>query len=213
MLMGVDFIAYSSVVIKPIPTKYRSTLKERSSNAFARELEEKSFQALRDGVDMTIRQMISLCKGLHGIGYDQFTGKEVMPPEIVHEDPALRNEFEELCEENDDHIVILWEQNMVYEKTAETLSHGCGRSYSGYYEFRQELTKLNGGKPLAYLPPDTDVAPENGVVTADKAKICLAELDKLKHHFANNGNEHSWFFGDFYKCIATAADCGILRIC
>jgi hypothetical protein len=216
--MGVDFFAISRVVAKPVPEEYRVQRKPAGA-AEIRQMERDLLAASPD-----VRALLMTLTGASFNGYSL-----VLPDKLSR--GKQQDEFEKLCEADPDFVTVNWHTNTVYYKTAESKECDCGRSYSGYGEFCQELEALNG-RPLAYMPPSTDTAPENGLVSADRASLCLAGLQALRHHFVaddwdpamekpvdydcarreGDRHEESFFFRRFYACVALAADSGILQV-
>lgn len=153
-------------------------------------------------------------------------------------DNELRYEFYGTIGREEDFITVNWDTNIIYRKTPETKIGSASRSYDGYGEFLSKLTKLNGGH-RSYMPPDTDIAPENGIVSTERCITCLQGLERVRSHFVSpsfvadpekygNSYEHrlytesvpeednihddSWFFREFYSMMSVATDSGIVSI-
>lgn len=177
--MGVDFGAYSQVVTKPVPQKYRATIKPPNKTMSRQEMVE-HFSAPGASKD-DIRGLVALARMMTGIGIDQQSGQDVYASEVTI---PYEEEFGQYLREHcPDYIGVQWRTNTTYHKSPDTNMVECGRSCGGYAEFIDCLTKFNGGRPLTYMPPSTDSAPEYGIVSADKMLLCLQELRKHRKHF------------------------------
>lgn len=223
--MGVDFTAYSHVVSRPLPVAYQSKKTGRTvaldAHALTRELIRKgaSFADAAGVVDL------KLC--MLGIGRHA-DGSLVFPEEIEMPSDSLVDEFYAKYESDPDFICADWHLNIMYFKTAATQCAEAGRSYSGYGDFIDDLVRYNKNKPLSYVPPSTDSAPEHGIVDSARMQTFLSELDKLRHHYVTDDWDgascepafirqpddawHGHFFVNMYRCAEVAAQNGILVI-
>lgn len=226
--MGVDFYGYSRVKAEPVPERFRAKRVPASAEK-RRDLENRLRLAPYD-----VRCLILTLSGT-SVGPE---GQLIIPDDIEISE-ELRDEFYAMYRENKDFINVCWDTNIMYFKTADSKPGSAGRSYSGYGDFCTLLTKLNGGRPLSYMPPSTDTAPENGFVSAEKCLQCLQGLDLVRHHFVSAGftadggkygescdhrfkedlvpkeddiHGDSWFFREFYSLMTLGADGGIVRI-
>lgn len=225
--MGVDFTGYSRVKSDPVPDRFRTKRKPVSEEDTKR-FETKLLETPHD-----LRAFVMV---MSGASYSQ-NGKVILP-DVIEIAQELKDELYEIMEKEEDYICISWETNTIYRRTPETKQGSAGRSYSGYGDFRKVLFELNGGR-LPYMPPDTNVAPENGIVSTERCITCLQGLERLKHHFVSpsfvadpekygiscdhrfsdkdvpaedNINPDSWFFREFYSMMSVASDGGIVVI-
>lgn len=225
--MGVDFYSYSNVRIEPIPSRFRATKKPISN--------EKRKDILKDLFNLSHDERTLV---LTMIGA-QLTADGLIMPDELEISPELQDEFYNTIGKEDDFITVCWETNTIYRRTADTKVGSAGRTYSGYADFCRDLKTLNK-LPLPYLPPSTDIAPENGIVSTDKCVLCLQGLNQVRDHFVSsdwkpdadkygnsdahrfdntlvdktdNIHDDSWFFREFYSMMALGAESGFVRIC
>lgn len=224
--MGVDFYSYSNVRTEPIPSRFRATKKTTSN--------EQRKDILKDLLNISPEERTFVLTMMGA----QFGPNGLVMPDEISISPELQDEFYKTIGNEDNFIAVCWETNTIYRSTPETKRGSAGRSYSGYGDFRRELTKLNK-LPMPYMPPDTDVAPEYGFVSTEKCILCLQGLNQVRDHFVSpewqadsekygnsdkhrfddtiadkndNIHEDSWFFREFYSMISLAAEAGIVRI-
>lgn len=209
--MGVSFVGFSQVLTKPIPKEYRATVTHNSSPPpSAGDMYSK---LISNGVAPDeAAGGVALARILMGVGVDQSTGLDVKPSVCVVSG-TKRDEYVELMEGESDFITVHWETNMVYYKSEDTVIKGADMGYYSYGVFIEKLCKLKGG-PLAYTPPCTDSAPEDGIVSAKQALLCLSDLQRLRERYMLEveWDEDIDRFEQFYDAIAAAADGGILCV-
>lgn len=224
--MGVDFYGYSCVRTEPIPAKYRPKTKLWSKEA------QEEFE--RD-IKWLSQDEQALVLALKGISRD-LAGRYVYPLEIEFDD-ALVDEFHTEYGAKEDYIGVCWQKNRIYFKTPETKEGAAGRSYSGYGDFRNTLTRLYKvpAHLMPYLPPSTDSAPEHGFVDAEQCMSCLKGLDQVRDKFVardwlpdpekfgintdhrfedktDDLHEDSWFFREFYSTMYVGANGGVVLV-
>lgn len=218
--MGVDFTAYSNLRTEPLPQEYR-----REQKSWSEDKKRNFIESMR----FSTPDIQALLMAMYGVSRDP-DGSFNFPLEI---EPS--NEEEEKARaplpDKENSVHICYRSNTIYYKTPKTKEYSTGRSYSGYGEFIDILEKLNKGKPLKYMPPSTDSAPENGTVKSDKARQCLESLQALRYHFVPDAwepdiNEHyyglgdqpcdrhedTWFFKEFYTLMTVAVDNGLIHV-
>jgi hypothetical protein len=221
--MGVDFYGYSFVRTEPLPKKFRG---EKRDPAELEAERRKLMASIR--ADPEVASLVLVLSGA-SIGTD---GRLIMPDTPVVSD-ELREEFYTTIGNEPDFLGVDWDTGIIWRSTEETKIASAGRSYSGYGDFRQCLRDLNGGRPLLYMPPSTDTAPENGYVSADRCRLCLEGLDRLRAHFVpadwkpnpeggdgdgdtvddkDELHADSWFFRQFYTTMWIGAQSGMVRI-
>lgn len=216
--MGVDFYSYSYVRTEPVPVRFRAERKTMSDDA-RREFEKELSALARD------EQALVLC--LRGMSRDA-EGRLIIPDEVTLSE-ELRNEFYETIGMEDDFLHVEWETNTIWRRTADTKMAEAGRSYSGYGDFFRDVRKFYGTRSEFYMPPSTDTAPENGIVSTERCLQCLRTLEAVRWNYVSDAwvphtdvpeesgpdNRHtdSWFFREFYTAVALAANgSGVLRI-
>jgi hypothetical protein len=218
--MGVDFYGYSFLRSEPLPKKFRGEKRDTAEI----EAERRRLEGAMRSDPMVSVLMLALSGA--SVGAD---GRLIMPDTPVLSD-ELRDEFYATIGAEEDFIGVDWDAGIIWRSTEETKIASAGRTYSGYGDFRKCLYDLNGGSPLPYMPPSTDTAPENGYVSADRCRLCLEGLDRLRHHFVpadwkpnpeggdgdgEDGKEinpHTWFFRPFYTVLWMGAQSGMVRI-
>ena len=219
--MGVDYYGYSCVRSEPIPAAYRPIISEWSAE------EKAEFKAKYGAAPADVRPLLL---AINGVSRDS-RGGFVFPQRIETADTDEKAPFRA----DPNFLEVLWDRNIVYYKTAETVEGTAGRSYSGYGDFRKLVDSLAEDK--FYMPPSTDTAPENGFLTTTDCINCLRGLNTVRKHFVSDvwvpdpakyGNdcahrfadagaddvntEHSWFFREFYSVIHLGANGGFVRI-
>jgi hypothetical protein len=198
--MGVDFVSYSNVIVKPIPEQYRAKkIKQEFNPSKLATIEEefKPFYLM-----------------LNGIGFNNKTQQYVTPDKIEIGDIQTQYE-EQLLENNDDFICLNFYNDKLYYKSEETNVISAGRSYSGYGDFIEVCGKILGRK-LKYILPSTDCAPENGIATnEDNIKNLYDDLTIIKNYHIKKLDEedHLWFFNEFYELVKNATNNGLIYIC
>jgi hypothetical protein len=222
--MGVDFYGYSRVRTEPVPNNFRALRTPLSPEERA-DIEE-SIRSAQPGLRALLMSTVGASYGPDGtlVIYDNV--------EISDE---TSDKFYKIYEKDENFLDVCWHTNTIYFATPDTKKASTGRSYSGYNDFCRELTRLNGGKPLAYMPPSTDTAPECGYVSSDKCLLCLqglnsvrrffisdswkpdmntyeALLDDIKVSTVDNIHVDSWFFREFYSAVSAGADSGYLAV-
>lgn len=225
--MGVDFLSYSNVRTEPIPSRFRATMKP-VSNERRKEMLKELLEAPRD-----MRSLILTMSGA------QLGPNGLIVPDELDLSPKVRDEFYDTIGQEDDYLDVCWNTNTIYRSTPETKSGSASRSYSGYGDFYRDVNILNK-LPLPYMPPSTDIAPENGFVNTEKCILCLQGLNMIRDHFVapdwkpdaekygnssdhrfddsltdkkDNIHEDSWFFREFYSMMTLGAESGFVRIC
>ena len=173
--MGVDFYGYSRVRTEPIPNEFRTTRQKLSQEERADI--EKSIKEAKPGLKTILLNMLGASYASDG---------SLIIPDKVESDTDTADKFYEIYENEDDFLGVCWDTNTVYFKTSDTKISSTGISYSGYGNFRKELTKLNEGKPLQYMPPDIDIGPEYGFVSSDKCNMCLQGLNNVRKFFVSD---------------------------
>jgi hypothetical protein len=217
--MGVDFYAYSYVRIEPVPARFRAERKSMTHDA-RREFEKELSALTRD------EQALVLC--LRGMSRDA-EGRLIVPDEVILSE-ELRNKFYETIGSEDDFLHVEWETNTIWRSTADTKMATAGRSYSGYSDFFRGVRTFYGDKSEFYMPPSTDTAPENGLVSTERCIQCLRTLEAVRENYvsyawfpdcgvppreggSDNRRDDSWFFREFYTAVELAANgSGVLRI-
>jgi hypothetical protein len=224
--MGVDFYSYSNVRTEPVPSRFRATKKSITN--------EKRKDILKNLLSMSRDERI-LSLTLMGA---QITSEGLIIPDELELPHEVQNEFYETIGKEPDFIDVCWNTNTIYRSTPETKSGSASRSYSGYGDFYRDVNILNK-LPLPYMPPSTDMAPENGFVNTEKCILCLQGLNMVRDHYVSpewqpdaekygNLSEHrfdnsltdkkdnihddSWFFREFYSMITLGAESGFVRI-
>lgn len=224
--MGVDFFSYSNVRTEPIPSRFRAT-KKPTTNEKRKDILKDLFNLSHDERTLVLTMMGA-----------QLTPDGLIVPDELEISPELQDEFYNTIGKEEDFITVCWDTNIIYRSTPETKTGTAGRTYSGYADFCRTLKSLNK-LPLPYLPPSTDIAPENGIVSTDKCVLCLQGLNQVRDHFVssdwkpdadkygnsdihrfnteiedkeNNIHDDSWFFREFYSMMALGADSGFVRI-
>jgi len=211
--MGVDFNGFSNVRSEPIPSRFRATRKPVSN--------EQREKILKDIVSAA-PEMRGLIMTLLGV---QATVNGVIIPDEISISSELHDEFYDTIGQEEDFLAVSWDTNTIYRSTPDTKSGSTGRSYSGYSEFCKNLNALNK-IPLPYLPPSTDVAPENGFVNTEKCILCLQGLNIVRDHFVSpewkgdypiddsllKKDDDSEFFCEFYSLMALGAESGFVKI-
>lgn len=194
--MGVDFIAYSNVIIKPIPEKYRS--KKIKQDFILNQIEK---------ID---EKYLTLYLMANGISYDKDNEEYIIPEEIEITDEQYKYE-EQLKDNNEDFIYINFHNNKMYYKSSETELRYASISYSNYFEFIEECKKTLK-RDLKYVVPSTDTATDNGVVSNEinikNLYNDLTIIDKV----INKDDEDLWFFKDYYELVKCANNNGIIYI-
>lgn len=173
-------------------------------------------------------QALVMC--LRGMSRDT-EGRLIVPDEVSLSE-ELRNEFYETIGADDDFLHVDWATNIIWRSTADTKTANAGRSYSGYGDFFRDIRKFYGARGEFYMPPSTDTAPENGIVSTERCLQCLRTLEAVRWNYVSDAwkpavsdsvvpeeggpdNRHadSWFFREFYTAVALAArGSGVLRI-
>ncbi len=216
--MGVDFHAYSNIRTEPLLTEFRVA---------HRRWTEKEKQELYNALNKSSSDIHSLILAVNGIIISP--NGDYIFPEISKDSSEMKIKVYDYYEKKPDFITICWLTNTVYYNTPATQEYSCGRSYSGYGEFKQILAKLNKGKPLT-MPHSCTTG--NDLFSAEKCRQILGDLKELRHHFVQESwepdvtksygmtfeddqedkHEQSWFFKEFYTLISLAADCGIMYV-
>ena len=216
--MGVDFHAYSNIRTEPLPTEFRIA---------HRRWTDKEKQEFQETLRSAPQDMCSLILATKGITTSP--SGELVFPEISTGSEDLKDKAYDFYHETEEFITICWLTNTVYLKTPATQEYSCGRSYSGYGEFKQLLAKLNNGKPLTMPHSYTN---GNDLISAEKCRQTLGELKALRHHFVPESWEpdvvqmsldpteddepdkhnETWFFKEFCTLISLAADCGVMCV-
>lgn len=209
--MGVDFIGFSNVAIVPIP----AALRPKRVPAAPVDFEAKALEMIRSGVDRkTAVDTARMSMVLAGASWDAASGRYIQPDELEElSREAVAWETDQ--DAHEDTIQISWLDGVIYKKTPETERASAGRSYSGYRDFLKELTGLKGS-PLAFAPPDTDVAPWNGILPSHKARDCLNDIRPLREALAAASKDEWWeveFFDRFVHALTLASESGVLIIC
>jgi hypothetical protein len=222
--MGVDFYGYSNVRTEPVPNEFRA-LKTPLLPEERADIEE-SIRSAQPG----LRELL-----MSTIGASYAPDGALIICDKVEISEETTEKLYNLYENNEDFLDVCWYTNTIYFATPYTMKASTGRSYSGYDDFCRELTRLNGGKPLAYMPPSTDSAPECGFVSTDKCILCLQGLNSVRKFFVSDSwlpdmkahvthlddmivppvaaiHDDSWFFREFYSAVSAGADSGYLTI-
>ncbi len=224
--MGVDFYSYSNVRTEPIPSRFRATKKSITN--------EKRKDILKDLLSMSRDERI-LSLTLMGA---QLTSEGLIIPDELELPHEIQDEFYKTIGIEPDFLDVCWNTNTIYRSTPETKSGSASRSYSGYGDFYRDVNILNK-LPLPYMPPSTDMAPENGFVNTEKCILCLQGLNMVRDHYVapdwkpdaekygestdhrfddslvdkkDNIHDDSWFFREFYSMMALGAESGFVRI-
>jgi hypothetical protein len=224
--MGVDFYSYSNVRTEPIPSRFRATKKSITN--------EKRKDILKDLLSMSRDERI-LSLTLMGA---QLTSEGLIIPDELELPHEIQDEFYKTIGIEPDFLDVCWNTNTIYRSTPETKSGSASRSYSGYGDFYRDVNILNK-LPLPYMPPSTDMAPENGFVNTEKCILCLQGLNMVRDHYVapdwkpdaekfgestdhrfddslvdkkDNIHDDSWFFREFYSMMALGAESGFIRI-
>jgi hypothetical protein len=224
--MGVDFIGYSNVRTEPIPSRFRATKKSITN--------EKRKGILKDLLSMSRDERI-LSLTLMGA---QLTSEGLIIPDELELPHEIQDEFYKTIGIEPDFLDVCWNTNTIYRSTPETKSGSASRSYSGYGDFYRDVNILNK-LPLPYMPPSTDMAPENGFVNTEKCILCLQGLNMVRDHYVapdwkpdaekygnssdhrfddslvdkkDNIHEDSWFFREFYSMMVLGAESGFVKI-
>jgi hypothetical protein len=224
--MGVDFYSYSNVRTEPIPSRFRATKKSITN--------EKRKDILKDLLSMSRDERI-LSLTLMGA---QLTSEGLIIPDELELPHEIQDEFYKTIGIEPDFLDVCWNTNTIYRSTPETKSGSASRSYSGYGDFYRDVNILNK-LPLPYMPPSTDMAPENGFVNTEKCILCLQGLNMVRDHYVapdwkpdaekfgestdhrfddsltdkkDNIHDDSWFFREFYSMMALGAESGFIII-
>lgn len=194
--MGVDFISYSNVIVKPIPIKYRAKkIKNFSDN-------------LLEKINNLPNNMKSLYMVMNGISINNDMEIYIQDKLEISKESE---EWLENVEKDNKFIQIDWYNNKIYYESEDSIKESTGRSYSGYSDFINYCQKIIN---FRYILPSTDSAPENGILDdKNKIKILIEDLNKLKSIFEKeNDDYHKWFYDEFYKMVVNALDNGIIII-
>jgi len=206
--MGIDFIGYSRVKTEPVPERLRAKINPISKIAIK---------------DLNLDTM-------NLVGGDA-EGMIFVSPENEYEiSQELQQEFYETIGAEEDFITVDWCTNIIYRKTAGSKICRTGRSYSGYFDFCNEIDQQN---QLVYMPQ------LDGILSTHSCIECLQGLETVKKHFVSdefvadpekygnswdhrfnnnlvpakeNIHNDSWFFREFYSMMSVAADGGIVKI-
>lgn len=224
--MGVDFISYSNVRTEPIPSRFRAT-KKPTNNILQKGL-LKDINAMSSDERALVLSMMGAQLGSNGL---------IMPDKLEISN-KLQEEFYETIGNEEDFLDVSWQTNTIYRRTAETKKGSASRSYTGYSDFCRELNALNK-LSLPYMPPSTDTAPENGIVSTDKCILCLQGLNMIRDHYVSpewkpdaeqygismehrfdtslvnkedDIHQDSWFFREFYSMMTLGTESGFIII-
>jgi hypothetical protein len=215
--MGVDFTGYSHVKTEPVPKKFRSKLLKKT---------EQEISEIKNLIKNSSPEQLAII-ALFGISYGiSYNNLNITYSFEISDE--LKEEFYKTIGKEPDFIYVDWHTNIIYRKTEDTQITVCGRSYSGYNDFRNLLLSLSTGH--FYMPPDNDYGPENGIVSTDRCIDCLGGLDRVKTYLVSesfdgnceqpdsiikdcdNIHEESCFFREFYCMMTVASQGGIVLI-
>jgi hypothetical protein len=212
--MGVEFVAYSNVIIKPIPIKYRSNVKKLSLSDHQETLNKiKTIESLNKDMEGAI----SLYCVMNGIGVDQKHGSIECAPDV-----EISEESQKWCDEikktDPEFICVDWINNRMFFKTLDTEKMSTGSHYSDYYDLIKELEKIIGRK-LRYVLPTTDSAPENGIAYGENLRLMYDDFHLIETKY-NDVLTKWWkedeckfeFFGLLRDMLNLGSNNGIIEI-
>ena len=204
--MGVDFHGYSNIRSELLPERFRRVYKHKSDTE-----RKKAAERFR-GLDPS---MAILARAIFGD-----------PEDNTYEcNEAAEEEFYATIGAQKDFLTVCWDTNTIWFFTKETETAGACASYGSYAEFRTSVLRKYTGMGTAYMPPDTDMTMEHGIVSAVNCLTCVKTLDAVREHFVpadwapftgtdNSALEgdYAWLFACLYESVARGAESGVLLV-
>lgn len=205
--MGVDFHGYSNVRTEPLPDRFRRVRKAPASEAAVKD----RYKGLDPG-------MAVLARAIFGD-----------PEDDKYEcNKKAEEEFYKTIGTKKDFLAVCWHTNTIWLSTKETKHEHASASYGTYADFHRLVLSFYKSHDIMrpYMPPDTDLTNEHGIVSATNCRTCIKTLDWVRGHFVPSKwsafgpydeselekNEWGSFFAQFYKTVARGAESGVLLV-
>lgn len=204
--MGVDFQAFSNVIIRPIPEKYKAitfTKKicdQESLIKAALQLKDKS------STDLSLEQILIFQQLMKRTYSD---GSYINADEINVTNDA--QQWSDELSQDSDFIHIDWHQNVYYSKSPDTQQASSSLSYSSFYEFNDLLIRLKG-KSLNFMIPDTDTPPWYGILNKEEVLYALEDYLFAKSRINDIDIDYHDFITQMISCLETAKNNGIFLV-